>query len=106
MYIFLCSCLARFIYSKPRKVDVDEYLEYYFRCNSTLVNENTMYNVDCRYDEDLSAGMPSSFTRNEDATMACSKVLGYETGARGVSQNSDLKIHCCKISKDSNSIEC
>ena len=83
MYIFLCSCLARFIYSKPRKVDVDEYLEYYFRCNSTLVNENTMYNVDCRYDEDLSEDI--SITRTEDATILCLKDLGEEQGYEGVS---------------------
>ena len=58
---------------------------YYFRCNSTLANENTLYNVDCRYDEDLSDDL--SLTRTEDATMPCFKVVGEETGYGGVSQS-------------------
>ena len=61
--------------------------------------------MDCRYDADLSGDTSALFTRTEDATIPCFKVVGNETGYGGVSQNSDLKIHCCKISKDSNLIE-
>ena len=59
---------------KPIDEHVDEAFEKYFRCNSTSVNENTLYNVDCRYDEDLS-DETTPFTRNEDATMPCFKVI-------------------------------
>ena len=82
---------------------------YYFRCNSTLANENTLYNVDCRYDEDLSGDSSTSFTRTEDATIPCFKIMEQGMYA-GVSIDSDsteiyFKILCCKINKDSNSIE-
>ena len=103
--LFLCSWLARFFYLEQKEENVAGYFRYYYRCNSTLAIENNLYNVDCRYDEDLSGDSSTSFTRTEDATIPCFKVVGNETGYGGVSQNSDLKIHCCKISKDSNLIE-
>ena len=84
-----CSWLARFFYLKPREEHVDNYSFYIFRCNSTLANENTLYNVDCRYDEDLSEDAGPSLTRNEDATMPCFKVMGNDSLYGGVSQNSD-----------------
>ena len=53
-----------------------------------MVNENTQYNVDCRYAEDLSYDL--LFKRTEDATMPCFKIIGEEAGLfAGVSQNSD-----------------
>ena len=92
--LFLCSWLARFFYLKPREEHVDNYSFYIFRCNSTLVNENTLYNVDCRYAEDLSNEI--SFTRTEDATTPCFKVLGEETDAyAGVSQRLILLQEAC-----------
>ena len=86
MYIlFLFSWMARFIYLKPREDHLDDFFEFYIKCNSTLADENTLYNVDCRYDEDFLSDAP--FRRTEDATMPCSKVLGEETGAlAGVSE--------------------
>ena len=74
---------------KPKKEHVDDILKYFFQCNSTLSNDYTLYNVDCRYDEDLSLSSGTSIIRTEDATMPCFKVLGNETGPNyaGVSQN-------------------
>ena len=67
-----------------------DYFRYYFRCNSTLANENTLYNVDCRYDEHLTGDILASITRTEDATMPCFKIIGKEAGNyAGVSKNSD-----------------
>ena len=63
---------------------------FYFRCNSILANKNTVYNVDCRYDEDLTGVTFESLPRTEDATMPCFKVLGKDQGYyAGVSPNSD-----------------
>ena len=67
---------------------MDKFLKHYFRCNSTLANDNTLYNVDCRYDENFSDHY--SFRRTEDATMPCFKVIGKEAvDFAGVSQNFD-----------------
>ena len=87
--LFLCSWLARFFYLKPREEHSDELFSYYFRCNSTLENENTLYNVDCRYADDLSDDL--SFRRSEDATIPCLKILGEELGFPGVSQNYNIR---------------
>ena len=87
--LFLCSWLARFWYLKPKEEHVDDILRYFFQCNSTLSNDNTLYNVDCRYDEDHSLSSGTSIIRTEDATMPCFNVLGNEIGPNyaGVSQN-------------------
>ena len=77
--------MARFIYLKPVEEHSDEEFVNVFRCNSTLINENTLYNVDCRY----LSGDTKTKTRTEDATISCLKVLGEEQGTyAGVSQNS------------------
>ena len=77
--------MARFIYLKPVEEHSDEEFVNVFRCNSTLINENTLYNVDCRY----LSGDTKTKTRTEDATIPCLKVLGEEQGTyAGVSQNS------------------
>ena len=63
---------------------------YHYRCNSTLVNENSLFYVECRYDEYLSG--TRSLTRTEDATMPCFKDPGEIQGYAGVSKNSDCII--------------
>ena len=71
----------------PINDDVDDFFLYFFRCNSTLANEDTLYNVDCMPNMDLSE--ESSFlTRREDATMQCPKTMQNFSYYVGVSQNS------------------
>ena len=72
---------------------MDNYAQWFFRCNSTLEHEDTLYNVECIYDEGLS-GKLRSITRREDATVKCSKIVGNYSFRAGVSQNSD----CSKMS--------
>ena len=79
------SWLARTYYLRPIQEDVDDYLEYYFRCNSTIENEDTVYNVHCMHDEDLSATL-SLIIRRDDATMLCSKYIGNYSFNPGVSK--------------------
>ena len=95
--LFLCSWLAQFFHLKPVEEHVDGYLRYYFRCNSTLANENSLYNVDCLYNEDLSG--TRSLTRTEDATMPCFKDPGEIQGYAGVSKNSDciISFNCNRV---------
>ena len=77
--------MAQFIYLKPVEEHSDEEFVNVFRCNSTLENENTLYNVHCRY----LSGDTKTKTRTEDATIPCLKILGEEQGTyAGVSQNS------------------
>ena len=86
MYHFTCSWLARTYYLRPIQEHVDDYLEYYFRCNSTLTNMDTVYNVDCMHDENLSDTL-SLLIRREDATVVCPKSTGNYSFNPGVSQN-------------------
>ena len=66
---------------------MDDSHGFFFRCNSTLANEGTLYNVDCMPALDLS--YTSSFiTRREDATMQCPKTMKDASVFTGVSQNS------------------
>ncbi len=83
---FTYSWLARSYYLRPIQKDVDDYLEYYFRCNSTLTNEDTVYNVDCIIDENFSDTL-SSIIRRQDATISCSKYAGTYCDYPGVSLN-------------------
>ena len=84
--------MARSYYARPLQDDVDVFLEYYFRCNSTLENEDTLYNVDCKYDEDLSDTYPI-LTRSDDATMLCPKTIGNYSFNAGVSENTNIQNH-------------
>ena len=86
--LFLCSWLARFFYLEQKEENVAGYFRYYYRCNSTLAIENTLYNVDCRYDADLSGDTSALFTRTEDATIPCFKIMEQGMYA-GVSIDSD-----------------
>lgn len=85
--------MARTYYLRPIQEDVDDYLTYYFRCNSTLTNEDTVYNVDCMIDEDLSTTL-SLPIRRQDATIPCSKYAGTYPFNPDVSQNSIIIVHC------------
>ena len=67
--------------------DLDKSLELFFRCNSTLANEGTLYNVDCMLALEL-AYTPSFITRRDDATMQCPKTIKNASFLVGVSQNS------------------
>ena len=77
---------------RPIEEDVDDYLLYYFRCNSTLTNEDTVYNVDCMIDKDLSDTL-SLLIRRQDATIPCSKYTGTYSFNPGVSQNRIIIVH-------------
>ena len=79
--------MARTYYVRPNNDDVDTYFRYFFRCNSTLANEGTLYNVDCMPALDLS-DKSSFITRREDATMQCPKTMQNSSFFVGVSQNS------------------
>ena len=74
---------------RPINNDVDDYFEYYFRCNSILENEDTLYNVDCMPALDLS-DTSSFIRRREDATMQCPKTIRNDSFVGGVSQNFDV----------------
>ena len=70
------------------KAEDDSFLSF-FRCNSTLANEGTLYNVDCMPALDLSDA--SSFiTRREDATMQCPKTRPDNFLFEGVSQKDQI----------------
>ena len=69
--------------------DVDVSFGYLFRCNSTLANEGTLYNVDCMPALDLS-DTSSFITRREDATMQCPKTIGNYSLFDGVRENFDV----------------
>ena len=86
---FTFSWLARTFYLRPIQNDVDDYFEFYFRCNSTLANEGTLYNVDCMPAPDLSNGF-YEILRREDATMQCPKTTQNHPYSTGVSQNYDI----------------
>ena len=81
--------MARAYYLRPIKDDVDDIFEYYFRCNSNLANEGTLYDVDCIIDLDLSDTL-SLILRREDATMLCPKTMKNSLFPMGVSQHSDI----------------
>ena len=68
--------------------DLDKSLELFFRCNSTLANEGTLYNVDCMLALEL-AYTPSFITRRDDATMQCPKTMKNNSGFPGVSQKEE-----------------
>jgi hypothetical protein len=76
---------------RPIKDDVDDFFWFYFRCNSTLENEGTLYNVDCMPALDLSDAS-SWIRRREDATMQCPKTAQNSSSLVGVSQNSVIFI--------------
>ena len=88
---FTFSWLARTFYLRPIQDDVDDYFEFFFRCNSTLTNEDTLYNVDCVPAPDLSF-TSTLITRREDATMQCPKTAQNSSSFVGVSQNSVIFI--------------
>ena len=69
---------------RPIKDDVDDFFWFYFRCNSTLENEGTLYNVDCMPALDLSDDY-HGISRREDATMQCPKTMQYPPYRAGVS---------------------
>ena len=82
---------------RPIKNDVDNAFQYYFRCNSTLANEDTLYNVDCMPALDLSYTSLEfiRITRREDATMQCPKAMQNDSNyVGGVSQNSFIHGSC------------
>ena len=83
--------MARTFYLRPIQEDVDDYLKYYFRCNSTLTNEDTVYNVDCMIDEDFSDKL-SNLIRRQDATIPCFKYARLHYG--DVSQNRIITVYC------------
>ena len=61
--------------------------------NGPLLDKNTIYKVECRYDEDLTGdNFWLGATRNEDATMPCFKILKEEDGYPGVSK--EFPVHC------------
>ena len=65
--------------------------QYFFRCNSILANESTLYNVDCMPALNLSDS--STFIRRrEDATMQCPKTIRNDSldHVDGVSQTFDV----------------
>ena len=76
---------------RPIKDDEDDFYQFYFRCNSTLGNEGTLYNVDCMPALDLSDAS-SWIRRREDATMQCPKTAQNSSSFVGVSQNSVIFI--------------
>ena len=76
---------------------MDDYLEYYFRCSSTLTNEDTVYNVDCMIDENISDTL-SLLIRRQDATILCSKYAGTYSFNPGVSQNKIIVVYQDSIS--------
>ena len=81
---------------RPIEEDVDDYLLYYFMCNSTLTNEDTVYHVDCMIDEDISDTL-SLLSRRQDATIPCFKYIQGYTHYRGVSQNRIIIVYCNQI---------
>ena len=86
---FNFSWLARAYYLRPNQDDVDDIFQFYFRCNSNLANEGTLYDVDCIIDLDLSDTL-SLILRREDATMLCLKTMQNSLYPMGVSQHSDI----------------
>jgi hypothetical protein len=72
---FTCtfSWFARAYYLIPIEEHMDDNFQYYFRCNSTLANEGSLYNVDCRLDMELSE--TSFIKRRDDATKQCYRFL-------------------------------
>ena len=81
----------------PKNEYVDDSLVFYFRCNSTLANEDTLYNVDCMPALDLSDTSLEfiRITRREDATMQCPKAMQNDSNyVGGVSQNSFIHGSC------------
>ena len=79
---------------RPINGDGDTFFRYYFRCNSTLANEDTLYNVDCMPALDLSYTSLEfiRIRRREDATMQCPKTMRNDSfdHVDGVSQNFDV----------------
>ena len=93
---------------RPIQDLVDEMFEYYFKCNSTLENEGTVYSVytvQCMPDEELSV-LSSIIRRREDATMQCPKIIRTNTTYLGVSQNSESKMEMFPYNFTSNNIWC
>ena len=86
---FNFSWLARTHYLRPIRDDEDEHFEFFFRCNSTIANEGTLYSVYCIPALDLIIPSSSLITRREDATMQCPKTIQKPPYA-GVSQNYDI----------------
>ena len=81
--------MARTHYLRPIQDDVDDDFRFYFRCNSTIANEGTLYNVDCIPAPDLSDAL-YVISRRDDATFQCPKTMQKPPFFKGVSQNCDI----------------